>query len=460
MKRWKGGYALPIRGKPSRERKEVPEADYLYLPLRTRRFNFSALNVGDGDSVRQGQIMAHDPDNYMLPLIAPRGGIAKLEKESACIILEQAKKEPDEKITPADDIPPAAREKGSNGTKRYLLFRCGAWHYFSDADTGNLPDPFGSTPRAIIVSTFSAEPFLADPGVVTLNRMNEFARGLEYLHELAENRPIYCILASASSQIKEVVKKYAWITVVEVPYRYPFGNPKLMAQNLKLNGASSRDPVWAIGAEGVVAVEHVLTQSMPWLWRTISLSGPGVQNPVHASVIPGYPLDTLLKLCEINSTSTMRIINGGVFTGRAMDTRQKGIDVECQGLTVLPEKSNRDFLGFARFGIQMNSYSKAFVSAIIPGFRERATTGIRGEKRPCVSCGFCEEVCAARIMPFQVYRYVENNRLEEAQRFGLQLCVGCGLCSYVCLSKIDVCRRLIDAQEIVRKESSGGTPVK
>ena len=89
----------------------------------------------------------------------------------------------------------------------------------------------------------------------------------------------------------------------------------------------------------------------------------------------------------------------------------------------------------------------------IPGFREDATTGVRGEPRPCVSCSFCEQACPARLTPHLIYKYANKNRLEEAQRFGANLCVNCGLCSYVCPSKIDNKKGILEAQEALQREA-------
>ena len=52
-----------------------------------------------------------------------------------------------------------------------------------------------------------------------------------------------------------------------------------------------------------------------------------------------------------------------------------------------------------RPGPDRGSYSKCFLSTLRRSFAERFTTALRGERRPCVSCGFCEEVCPAGIMP-------------------------------------------------------------
>ena len=132
---------------------------------------------------------------------------------------------------------------------------------------------------------------------------------------------------------------------------------------------------------------------------------------------------------------------------------QLGLDTECDGLTIIPEQTEKEVLPFVRPGWGRRSYSNCFLSALRRDFHERLTTALRGERRPCISCNFCEEVCPAGIMPHLIHKYLYQGALEETGQIGLHLCVRCGLCSYVCPSKIDLRKQFIDAQEALQSES-------
>jgi len=77
---------------------------------------------------------------------------------------------------------------------------------------------------------------------------------------------------------------------------------------------------------------------------------------------------------------------------------------------------------------------------------------MRGEKRPCVACNFCEEVCPAGIMPYLIHKYLYADLIEEVEQARVDLCIECGLCSYVCPSKIDLRKQLIEAKVLIEKE--------
>ncbi len=129
-----------------------------------------------------------------------------------------------------------------------------------------------------------------------------------------------------------------------------------------------------------------------------------------------------------------------------------GLDAECEGLTLLPEHTVREFLGFMRPGLFRRSYSRCFLSSLRPAFAERFNTALRGEKRACVSCGFCEEVCPAGIMPSLIHKYLYQDAIEDAEKARLDLCIECGLCSFVCPSKIELCTQFVDAKKGIQRE--------
>jgi Na+-transporting NADH:ubiquinone oxidoreductase subunit A len=239
--------------------------------------------------------------------------------------------------------------------------------------------------------------------------------------------------------------------VVSVPLRYPFDDPALLARILKLPSGDGTI-VWAVPVEGVLAVEAALGSGRPCVDRVVSVAGPAVDRPLHVSVPVGYPIEGILD-GRVASGWT-RVVAGGLLTGAELPPDQKGIDVECTGLTVLRELDTQTLLAFSRPGISRRSYSRTFVGSLRTEMAVRMNAGLAGEVRPCVSCGMCEDVCPAGILPAVIHKQLYANRLEEAQRLRVDLCVGCGLCSYVCPSKIDLRSELLRAIERLREEAA------
>ena len=442
-----------LDGRPKEMTIRLPEPKKLYLPLRSHRFQFSEICVEDGQSVNDGAVLAKDPENYEVPLLAPRGGKVKLNDVDGYIVLTDLQPPAEKARVPEKDLPHIVQKMGSAGMKRHKLLSLGAWQFFYDAYTGQLPDPMGK-PQAVIVSTLSLEPFLARGDVQLHKRLLQFTRGLEHLQSLLEYQPIYLVMpnikSAFASQVREHIRGYAWAKLIQVPAKYPYGNFNILARHLGLKKADG--PIWSARVEGILAIDRALTVSKPCLVRIVSIGGPGVKKPIHLKTMAGHPIKEIINLHA--SSDDVRIIDGGMLTGEAIKEDSLGLDTECRGLTILPENREREFLGFVRPGWGRKSYSGCFLSSLRKSFREKQTTAVRGELRPCISCNFCEEVCPANIMPYLIHKYLYSDMLEEVEQARIDLCVECGLCSFVCPSKIELRKQFVDAKQLIENEKA------
>jgi Na+-transporting NADH:ubiquinone oxidoreductase subunit A len=256
------------------------------------------------------------------------------------------------------------------------------------------------------------------------------------------------IRSEFASQVREHVRGYAWVKLVEIPSKYPFDHFTVLARWLKLKKIVG--PIWCIRVEGVLAIDKALTAMEPCVEKIISIGGPVVKHPSHLKVVTGYPIKKILETYV--SASDVRVIFGGMLTGVPVSDKILGLETECMGLTILPELKEREMLGFARPGWDRHSYSSCFLSSVRAEFLERLTTAVRGEGRPCIGCGYCEDVCPAGIMPYQLHKYLYSDLLEEVDQAGLRLCVECGLCSFVCPSKIELREQFIEAKRVIEQE--------
>jgi Na(+)-translocating NADH:ubiquinone oxidoreductase A subunit len=449
--KFRGGYNILLTGKPDGAVKLMPEPQVLYIPLCSRRFSFGEICVEDGQQVNGGDVLAKDADNYSVPLLAPRSGRVRLNEKEGHIVLDDVAREQERADIEEEDLPHIAREMGASGIKRYRLLALGAWQFFHDAYTAGLPDPLGK-PQAIIVSTLSLEPFTARGDVQLQNRLLNFTRGLEQLQSLLEYQPIYLIMPDIKSElansIRERIRGYAWVKMFEIPLIYSYDDFTILARRLGLKRGEG--PVWAVRTEGVLAADRALTLSKPCLARIVSVGGSGVDSATHVNIMAGYPVQRIRD--EYVSQPESRVINGGVMTGNKLEAGSLGIDTECRGITAIGELREREFLGFIRPGRDRRSYSASYLSSLRGDFREPLTSGFRGEKRPCISCNFCEDVCPAGITPHLIHKYLYRDLIEEAEQARVDLCVECGLCSYVCPSKIELRKQMIDCKVLIAQE--------
>ncbi|HUX17179.1 MAG TPA: hypothetical protein VMW52_11950, partial [Phycisphaerae bacterium] len=235
--RTKGGYNVPLAGKPTGEIRALPEPDALYLPLTSRRFAFTQTVVEDGAEVAPGEVLATDPANFDVPLLAPRAGTVRLGTVENHITLENTRREMERPVQVGTP------DGHSIEVKRRRLVRLGAWQFFEDANTGRLPDPSG-VPRAVVVSTARLEPFGPRGDAQLAGRLDAFERGLEHLQSLLEYQPIYLVVPDVQSplarEVHESLRGLAYLRIVTIPLRYPFDHFALLARGLGLEADPSR----------------------------------------------------------------------------------------------------------------------------------------------------------------------------------------------------------------------------
>ncbi len=461
MARPKGGYNIGIAGKPSLRTVDLPVPSRLVLSLVSRCFRFSDIRVEEGARVSAGTVLAIDPVRFSAQLIAAYGGTVRLGRVADHIVIELIDGASPGRPSGSDGAAQAGARGGSMGAGvadgspadvRNRLVALGAWQFITDARTGLPMDPAG-TANDIIVSTIHLEPFVASAEALLDGRLDSFVRGLEQLHELTEGGTIHVAVADGAGFAKELaalVAQHSWCRLHTVTARYPLGHPLLVLRALGLGRGPER-PVWAIGTAGVLAIEGALSSGAPCVERIIALGGPAVSEPIHLRAVVGYPIDEILRnrLCS----DDVRVVNGGILTGSDVSPERSGLDVECEGLTVLGELRKRHMLAFAMPGLSRSSYGRTFVSGLCPGGPpESLNTTLAGELRACVSCGQCIDVCPVGILPSVIHKFLHADEIDEVERMRVDLCIECGLCSYVCPSKIELLSDMRDARRLIREE--------
>jgi Na(+)-translocating NADH:ubiquinone oxidoreductase A subunit len=445
-----GGYNIVLDGKPSAEIECVRPCKSLFLPLQSKNLNFSEICIEDGQQVLPGQILGTDPENFDVPLLAPAAGKALLNEKNGHIVIENADFSQNPQAYDESTAGAEFSDGGVCGLKRHKLVSLGAWQFVSDAHTGKIADPL-STPDAVIVSVASFEPHVACGEALLDTYFDRFKMGLESLQSLLEYERIYLAVPEKSpliSRIHTQIRGDVYGTIVAIPKKYGNDNLRIIARHLDLKADSG--PVWELDAEGVLAVESALKESTPCIKRIISIGGPAVKTAIHLEVPVGYPIADIAEKYADNDS--VRMISGGMLTGNAVTDAMQGVDAECNGITMLPAHTEREFLGWLRPGWDRSSYSNSFLSSLRKKFSEHFSDTMRGEVRPCISCNFCEDVCPAGITPHLIHKYMYADQIDDAAKARVDLCVKCGLCSFVCTSKIDLTQEFIEAQETIKQE--------
>ncbi len=439
--KFRGGYNINLAGRPGQSIEPAPTPERLHLSLESPLGRFVDVRVSDGQEVLEGQTLAVDVEAFNLPLIAPRPGRVRVL---------------------AEDRPPRLTIETAGGRERIdapdgpelrRLLALGAWEFVVDPLRCGVAEP-APNPDGIIVSTIALEPFVARGDAMLDEDLDAFCRGLERLQTLLDYQSIHLVLpvvgGELARRVREALRGRAYLQLHDIPLRYGLDDPTVLARRLSFR-ASKGHRIWFLRTEGVLAVEQALGRGEPVTDRVIAVGGPAVKQPRHVRTPVGASPWELLGISP--DDPTVRAVRGGVFRGGVIGPDCPGLDGGVRGLTVLGNQPDRELLSFARAGFDRTSYSRfSFASGFVRPAPEKLTTALRGEQRACVSCGFCEEVCPARILPYQIHKMLYQDRLEEAEAAGADLCVDCGLCSYVCPSKIELRKEIVESREMIWRE--------
>jgi len=185
----------------------------------------------------------------------------------------------------------------------------------------------------------------------------------------------------------------------------------------------------------VLHVYDAIVEGKPVIDRVIAMTGSGFVKNAGFRVRIGTSVDELVN-SQIKKELELRIIIGNILNEPERKNLSFPVTKHFDQITALEDFSQSRFLGYLHPGWDQNSYTNAFLSKLVPFFKKKVNTSLNGEERPCVACGFCEEVCPAHLLPIHLSRACESKDSKLADELGLNACIECGLCSFVCPSKI------------------------
>ena len=405
--------------------------------------------VGIGQAVAPGDALAR---------VEMHGGVTMLPSPASGRVVEVGEAGSQIKIDtePTDSdrpsIEPLKPQYATSGLVREAIGRGGLWPVFWSSATENMPIIDGSEiPKRVIVNFVVAEPFHARGRVVLTRSWSDVMEGIRFLPRLLDDYGKVEIILTAvrdpvARKMYQELAGYAWTRLHPVPVRYPVEDPKILIRALRKQEvpADSGEVVWVIDGQGVSQLGQLLSRGVAPHKRLIALGGPGMRDPKHYSAYIGTPMrDVIPDHDSMNGTLFLR---GGLLKGEEINIDRAAVQFDDDGFFALPEASKRQAVSFVRPGFDRTSAFPAFAGSMFGGTDRHMTASLRGEVRPCISCGMCEKICPVRLMPQVIHRYIYRDMPDEAMKAGLDSCIDCNLCTFICPSKIELQRQFAAAQ--------------
>lgn len=273
----------------------------------------------------------------------------------------------------------------------------------------------------------------------------------------------------------------------EVSGPHPAGN--IGTQIAAIAPINKGERVWTMNPQDVVTLGQLVATGDYRPERLVAVTGPAAAHPQYYRITPGASLGELLNgqlsskdypnLDAANGFGT-RIISGNVLSGRKA-TLEGFLGAYDSQVTLIEEGDSYDFMGWLMPGLRKHSFSRTFLSGLMPksdrnivtsdqiqvtshrsqvtGHRSLITynfnTNLHGGVRPLVFSGDFERVFPFDIYPTQLIKAAIIGDIELMENLGIYEVEpeDFALCEYIDTSKTEIQTIIREALEKVRVSS-------
>ena len=467
-KTFSGGYKFQyFAGRPQKKLVEATLPEKVTILLKQGCGHKVTAIVNVGDSVKAGQIIGRNDDILSCPVHATVNGmveeIKKIDsyngaREVKAVTIESdgtAEWLPLEGHNPKwNDLPLAKIEE--------LVYSSGA----AGLDKGGIPTRYKSSIIApadvediIIHETYSD---VFNPSLsVLLDKKNlpGFIEGLKILKKMIPTANLHLAFNKCKERLIDNISKQMsdcnWIQFYNLESKYPLNFeevivPIVLNKKYPYGYSAANIGCVVLSPQTILHVYEAVTQGKAVIERIIALGGPGFDETPHIKIRVGSSLGHIIKN-KSRLDKELRFISDSPISGTAFPGKSSPVDRTTKTIISLLEGKGLQFFPFMMPYFQGDTYSRTNFSFL--SGRKKSNTNLHGEKRPCLFCGFCEDVCPVGIIPHLISKYVDRDMVDE-NLLNLKIfnCIGCNLCTYVCPSKIPVACSIRSEERRVGKE--------
>jgi len=404
------------------------------------------LDVKPGDEVKAGSPLFHDKLRPDILFTSPVSGkVISVDRGERRKILQVVIEKSGDGFV---DFGKSDPEKLQSEVIREKLLKSGLWPVIRQRPYHVIANP-ADKPKSVFISGFDTSPLAPDYDFIIENSdFSLFSKGISIIRKLTGGKVNLILKEGGKSSL------YENLSGVDISYfsgPHPAGNTGVHIHHL--DPVNKGEVVWYINLQDIIAIGRLFAEGQYRHERIIALTGSEVVTPQYYRVLSGSSIEPVIK-GNIRA-GEMRYISGNVLTGTKI-TSDGFIGFYDSQLTVIPEGNYFEFFGWALPGKDKFSFSKTFLSSLLPKKSYRLDTNFHGGERAFVVTGQYEKVVPMDIYPMQLFKAILAEDIDMMENLGIYEVAeeDFALCEYICPSKIEIQSIVRQGLDLMRKEMS------
>jgi len=276
-----------------------------------------------------------------------------------------------------------------------------------------LNPPSSSPVDTLLLNGAECEPYITADHRQMLENPSDIIEGAKIILKILGINTCYIGIESNKPDAIEMMSKAAkegsetgyTIEVQPLQVKYPQGSEKQLIEAI----TGRKVPAMALPSAVGVVVQNVATAKAvfdgavygkPLYEKVVTIAGKGIGRPANLLVKVGTKISDIVEYCGGLQPGLKKVIMGGPMMGFSISSLDVPITKTTSALLFLSEDE-----------IDTRPHSQ------------------------CIRCGWCLDACPMGLEPKEIGIYVEANKGEETEPFGVFDCFECGSCAYVCPAK-------------------------
>jgi Na+-transporting NADH:ubiquinone oxidoreductase subunit A len=392
--------------------------------------------VKPGDQVKAGSPLFYDKHRPDIMFTSPVSGTVKdvIRGEKRKILEVLVDAEGDDYVDFGKaDIGSLKRE----AVKEKIL-ASGLWPTIRQRPYHRIADP-ADTPKAIFITGFNSAPLAADLDFIADQMpVDMYETGIKVLSSLTDGKVHLSLSVNSASNI---LKNTGGVEIHYFDGPHPAGN--IGVQINHIDPVSKGESVWYVNLQDIVTLGRLFAEGRHIPERIVAFAGPEVKKPRYHRTRTGADISTIAK--DNVAGSNVRIISGDVLTGTKIHP-EGYLGFYDTTITVIAEGNYYEFFGWITPGLNKFSFSRTFLTWMMPWKKYRLDTNMHGGVRAFVVTGQYEKVLPMDIYPMHLLKSILAEDIDRMEQLGIYEVAeeDFALCEFICPSKIEI-------QSIIRK---------